>query len=184
MAAPSPRKSSANSAARGATETARRGSRPGVCARGRRSGLQGLCRPQGKSLRRTGHFFRNHVLPEDDHRSRIAGAASRNLNADRRTARNSGPGAAAETYFGITNLFQRFRREGRGRFSSGERRQTDARRRDRFPALHAGGHHGIAGALRRENRRRGSRGARAAATSSANRWRRCFARRAKAPTPP
>ena len=92
-----------------------------------------------KACAELGIFSETHVLPEATSESglaRVDGKTERRFAP----ARNSGPSAAAEAYPRAGYLFRRFAAKGRGRISSGQRRQIDARRRDWLSALHAGGH--------------------------------------------
>ena len=112
-----------------------------------------------KACAELGIFSETHVLPEATGEADLLALIAK-LNADSRLhgilvqAPLPKQIREAKIYSAVSAA------EGRGRFSSGERRQADAGRPDGFPALHAGGHHGIARAFGREDRRRGSRGAR------------------------
>ena len=101
-----------------------------------------------KACAELGIFSETHVLPEQTTESELL-ALLEKLNADSRLhgilVQAPLPKQIRESVVYSDGVAAK----GRGRFSSGQRRQTDAGRPDRLSALHAGGHPRIARRVRR-----------------------------------
>ena len=92
-----------------------------------------------KACAELGIFSETHVLPEPTREGELL-ALMEKLNADPRLHGILVQAPLPKQIRESVVYSDRVAAKGRGRFSSGERRQADARRRDGFPALHAGGH--------------------------------------------
>ena len=136
-----------------------------------------------KACAELGIFSETHVLPETTTEAELLALLAR-LKRTRACMASSSrrplPRTSAQAVvYSTVSAGKR-----RGRLSPGQRRQADAGRPDGFSALHAGGHSRIARALAGARSAAPKSSCWAAATSSANRWPRCSARRTSTPTPP
>ena len=128
-----------------------------------------------------GIFSETQVLPEADHRGRIAGADPE-VERRRSPPRHSGSGAVASAYSRGVDLFERAAAKGRRRVSSGERGQADAGRSRRVSIRARRRAFANCWFVRRCAPTEPRSWCWAAETLWASRWRRCFARKTSTPT--